>query len=96
LAGASVMGIGMLCYYGLGMSKQASIMSQSAWVFSTTIALRVLLRNYNKMIKATKVNKCNLGSVRLVNVLIRHDAFNDPRDETSVILECHCVVEELA
>uniref|UniRef100_A0A9J2Q1V2 Growth hormone-inducible transmembrane protein n=2 Tax=Ascaris TaxID=6251 RepID=A0A9J2Q1V2_ASCLU len=30
LAGASVMGIGLLCYYGLGMSKEASIMSQSA------------------------------------------------------------------
>ncbi|MFH4976802.1 hypothetical protein AB6A40_003511 [Gnathostoma spinigerum] len=30
LAGASMFGIGMLCYYGLGLSKEASIMSNAA------------------------------------------------------------------
>lgn len=56
LAGASVMGIGLLCYYGLGMSKEASIMSQSAYVlllkntFVSLITFCIILKILNGLV----------------------------------------------
>ena len=41
LAGASVFGVGMLCYYGLGMSKGMSAMDRSAYASSPFLCLYI-------------------------------------------------------
>ena len=42
LAGASLVGLGALCYYGLGLSNDVGAIDRAAYVFVTKILLSLL------------------------------------------------------